>query len=81
MTHRRKVSWVCVLLLQSQAPSLELDDGDGEDMVADQLRQLRESLHDLQPKYDRAEMELKAAHLREQRCVISSVAICDDCTI
>lgn len=58
---------VSFLTLQGQAPKLELDEDDGEDMVADQLRQLQEVLTDVQQKYDRAEMELNEARLNEQK--------------
>lgn len=66
---------MCVLFLQSQAPNLELDEAHGEDMVADQLRQLRESLQDVQLRYDRVERELKAARVNEQRCVLKSMIL------
>jgi hypothetical protein len=56
-----------MLPLQGQAPKLELDEDDGEDMVADQLRQLQEVLSDVQQKYDRADMELNEARLNEQK--------------
>lgn len=62
-------SLMCVYAwpLQAHLPQLDLD-ADGEDMMADQLRQLRGSLTDLQLRYDQAKRELQEAQLSEQRC-------------
>jgi hypothetical protein len=67
-------SLMCVYAwpLQAYLPQLDLDLdhvlADGEDMMADQLRQLRGSLTDMQLRYDQAKRELQEAQLSEQRC-------------
>lgn len=55
------------LPLQTQAPVLEADDDSGEDLVAESLRQLQESINEVQLKHDRAEMELNEAKLNEAK--------------
>jgi hypothetical protein len=54
--------------LQMAAPVLELDEEDGEDAVAEELRRLQEAANDLQLRFDKADMELKEAQLNEDRC-------------
>jgi hypothetical protein len=44
-------------------PVLEADEADGEDFVAEQLRQLREKLQDVQLQADKADRELQEATL------------------
>lgn len=53
--------------MQTQAPVLEADDDSGEDLVADSLRQLQESINEVQLKYGRAEQELNEAKLNEDK--------------
>jgi hypothetical protein len=53
--------------VQAQAPVLEVDEGDGEDLVAEQLRQLQEQANDLQLKHEKAAMELQEAKLKEDQ--------------
>lgn len=54
---------------QTQAPVLEADDddGDGENLVAEQLRVLQEQLNGLQLQHDKADMELQEARLKEEQ--------------
>lgn len=54
--------------VQMNVPVLELDEEDGEDAVAEELRRLQEAANELQLRFDRADMELKEAQLNEDRC-------------
>lgn len=53
--------------IQTQAPKLEVDEVDGEDLVGGQLRQLQDALTDVQHRLDRAKRELDEAHFSEQK--------------
>lgn len=53
--------------VQTQAPVLEVDEGEGEDFVAEQLRALQEQANDLQLRHDKAAMELQEAQLKEDQ--------------
>jgi hypothetical protein len=57
------------------APVLELDEEDGEDAVAEELRRLQEAANDLQLRFDKADMELKEAQLNEDRCSRGGAAV------
>lgn len=46
---------------------LEVDEGEGEDFVAEQLRALQEQANDLQLRHDKAAMELQEAQLKEDQ--------------
>ena len=46
---------------------LEVDQGDGEDLVAEQLRQLQETLNGVQLQYDKAANELQEARIKEEQ--------------
>lgn len=53
--------------VQMNAPVLELDEEDGEDAVAEELRRLQEAANELQLRFDKADMEFKEAQLNEDR--------------
>jgi len=52
---------------QAQAPVLEVDEVDGEDLVAEQLQQLQQKLNGLQVDYEKAERELNEAKMMEEQ--------------
>lgn len=58
---------VCAGCVQMQTPVLEVDQADGEDLVAEQLRTLQEMLQGVQLQYDKAAMELQEARIREEQ--------------
>lgn len=43
---------------------MEVDEADGEDLVAEQLRDKQEKLHSLQLQADQANLQLQQAQLR-----------------